>query len=52
MDQFLVDGLCTQFQNYLLCDLSKKEVDNQKHILECHILKEHIKWNHDNNKYE
>ena len=35
-----------------MCDLCKKEVDKQEHILECHILKEHIKWNHENIKYD
>ena len=40
-------------QNYqqLECDLCKVEIDTQNHILECHVLKQHIKWNHEEIQY-
>ena len=41
-------------QNYqdLKCDLCENEIDTQKHILECHVLKKHVHWNHEEIKYE
>ena len=40
-------------QNYqqLECDLCNVEIDTQNHILECHVLKQHIKWNHEDIQY-
>ena len=41
-------------QNYqhLKCDLCENEMDTQKHILECHVLRKHVHWNHEEIKYE
>ena len=41
-----------EFTNNLLCNLCKKEIDNQEHILQCHVQQEHIKWNHEEIKYD
>ena len=41
-----------QFGNNLLCDLCGKYVDTQEHLLQCHVLRKHIKWNHEDIKSE
>ena len=40
------------FENNLMCELCGKNVDNQEHLLHCHVLRQHISWNHEEIKYK
>ena len=40
------------YNNNLKCDLCKNENDNQNHLLNCQVIKQHIKWNNKTIKYE
>ena len=46
------DNFHGQYNQNLKCDLCKKETDSQDHILKCHVLKQHIRWDHEKVKYE
>ena len=46
------DNFHQQFRNNLMCDICGKYVDNQEHLLQCHELRKHIKWYHENIKFD
>ena len=35
-----------------MCDLCGNYINNQKHLLQCQVLRQHIKWNHEDIKYD
>ena len=41
-----------QYNHNYKCDLCKKETDSQDHLLNCHVLKQHVHWDHEEVKYE
>ena len=51
-----VRGIKDNFHGYynhsLKCDLCNNETDTQDHLLKCHVLKQHIQWNHEEVKYK
>ena len=40
------------YNNNLKCDLCKNEIDNQNHLLNCQVIKQHVKLNNKTIKYE
>jgi len=39
------DNFHNMYGNHVNCDLCLTEIDNQEHILKCHILKRHVETN-------
>ena len=42
------DNFHQQFRNNLMCELCAKYEDSQEHLVQCHELRKHIKWDHEN----
>ena len=36
----------------LMCDFCGNYLHNQEHLLQCQVLRQHIKWNHEDIKYD
>ena len=35
-----------------MCELCGTNVDNQEHLLQCQVLGQHMRWNHEEIKYD
>ena len=46
------DNFHQQFRNNLMCELCAKYVDSQEHLVQCHELRKHIKWDHETVKLD